>query len=47
MKSDLYNLPGLPEFDPMQLVHGEHSAEFYREFAPGERLQLKERILDV
>ena len=43
----LNSCPGLPEFNPMMLLHGEHKLELFRPFPGKQKLQIKNEITDI
>lgn len=43
----LLNCPGLPEFNPMMLLHGEHKFELLKPFPKKQKVTIKAEITDV
>jgi acyl dehydratase len=43
---DLFSTPGIPEFNPMMLLHGEENLEIFKPFIPGRKLRVEETMVD-
>ena len=42
-----FDIPGLPEFNPMQLLHGEEAVICHKKLEPGVKYHVQEKIVDV
>ena len=41
-----FALPGMPAFNPMQLLHGEESIKCFKPLEPGSKYEVTEKIID-
>lgn len=44
---ELFNCPGLPEFNPMMLLHGEQKIQNYQPIEPGQTVKTQAYIADI
>ena len=42
-----FAIPGVPPFNPMQLLHGEEQVTFDKPMVPGEKYIVEEKIADL
>lgn len=46
-KFESFNIPGVPEFNPMMLLHGEESLEVFKEVEPDTTLVVTQKLIDL
>lgn len=42
-----FDIPGVPQFNPMMLLHGEEQVTFEKPLVPGEKYIVEESIADL
>jgi len=44
--SGIFNTPGIPQFNPMMLLHGEETLEIFKPILPGMKVVCQEKLAD-
>ena len=42
-----FDIPGVPAFNPMMLLHGEEEATFFKPLVPGDKYIVEEKMADI